>query len=71
MAEITVEVAGMSCGHCVAAVTEELKKISGVTDVAVELGDDRASKVSIQSDAALAQQDIAQAIDEAGYQMAT
>ena len=34
-------VTGMSCGHCVAAVTEEVKQIPGVTDVAVTLEDGR------------------------------
>ena len=32
---------GMTCGHCVAAVTEEVKQIPGVTDVAVTLEDGR------------------------------
>jgi len=34
---ITLEVKGMSCGHCVASVTEVIKKIEGVTDVTVSL----------------------------------
>ena len=34
-------VTGMTCGHCVAAVTEEVKQIPGVTDVAVTLEDGR------------------------------
>ena len=35
--ESTYTVEGMTCGHCVAAVTEEVKLIPGVTDVAVVL----------------------------------
>ncbi len=37
----TYTVEGMTCGHCVAAVTEEVKQIPGVTDVAVTLEDGR------------------------------
>ncbi len=33
----TLEVKGMSCGHCVASVTEAVKKVPGVTDVSVSL----------------------------------
>ncbi len=32
----TWTVTGMTCGHCVASVTEELQEVAGVTDVAVE-----------------------------------
>lgn len=32
--QTTYTVEGMTCGHCVAAVTEEVKQIPGVTDVA-------------------------------------
>ena len=39
--ESTYTVEGMTCGHCVAAVTEEVKQIPGVTDVAVTLEDGR------------------------------
>lgn len=37
MAKRTITVKGMSCGHCVAAVTEALSKIPGVSDVTVDL----------------------------------
>lgn len=33
----TVQIKGMRCGHCVASVTEALRKIDGVTDVQVVL----------------------------------
>ena len=41
MTTSTFTVQGMTCGHCVAAVTEEVKQIPGVTDVAVTLEDGR------------------------------
>ncbi|CAN5614594.1 heavy-metal-associated domain-containing protein [soil metagenome] len=33
-----IEIAGMSCGHCVAAVRKELEEAPGVTPVTVEIG---------------------------------
>lgn len=55
---------GMTCQHCVNAVTEEIGKLSGVSEVQVDLGERR---VTVSSQAPLAQTDIAAAIDEAGY----
>ena len=63
MSQLTLTVPGMTCGHCEAAVKDEVGKVAGVTAVAVDLdtklvtvrGDD------IDRDAVVA------AIDEAGY----
>jgi copper chaperone len=63
----TYTVQGMSCGHCVAAVTEELTKLDGVTHVDVEIG---AGRVTIESKHVLAHADVAAAVDEAGYTIA-
>ncbi|MFE6052949.1 heavy-metal-associated domain-containing protein [Kitasatospora sp. NPDC056446] len=60
------QVKGMTCGHCVTSVTAELKKIDGVTDVAVDL---TSGKVTVGSTLALADSDVAAAIDEAGYDL--
>lgn len=60
--EITVE--GMTCGHCVSAVTGELNKISGVTGVIIDLA---SGLVEIESDHELAPADLLAAVDEAGY----
>jgi copper ion binding protein len=62
----TVHVAGMSCGHCVQAVSGELKKIDGVTDVQVDLASGR---VDVTSDADLTADAIAAAVDVAGYEV--
>src|SRR3546814_10781467 len=43
----TYTVTGMTCGHCVAAVTEEVSKIAGVTNVDVELDSGR---VTVESE---------------------
>ncbi|WP_019874833.1 heavy-metal-associated domain-containing protein [Sporichthya polymorpha] len=62
------KVQGMTCGHCVSAVTEELTKLPGVTDVQVDLASGR---VTVQSDAPLADPDVVAAVDEAGYEVVT
>ena len=64
-------VSGMTCGHCVQAVTEEVQKINGVTSVDVVLKTDGASQVTISADVDLSDSDITAAIDEAGYEIAS
>jgi copper chaperone CopZ len=69
----TFPVTGMTCGHCVAAVTSELGELPGVTDVTVDLVADGTSTVIVASTgAAIGERDVAAALDEAGgYQLAT
>ncbi len=63
----TVLVEGMTCSHCVTAVTEELQALEGVTGVAVDLAAEGASRVSIESSAPLTRPQISEAVAEAGY----
>ncbi len=63
----TFSVDGMTCGNCVRHVTEELTALSGVTDVRVDLVAGGSSPVTVTSDAPLADEAIAAAVDEAGY----
>ena len=67
MVSTTVKVAGMTCGHCVGAVTSELTGLSGVTDVAVELVAGGTSTVLVTSEAPLDDAAVRAAVDEAGY----
>ena len=67
----TYDVTGMTCGHCAASVEGELRAVPGVTDVAVDLVAGGTSKVTVTSDAPLARDDVAAAIDEAGYALAS
>jgi len=60
-------VSGMTCGHCVSSVTEELSAIDGVKNVVVELNVGGASKVTVASSAALDPEAVQAAISEAGY----
>ena len=47
-------VSGMTCGHCVSAVTEEIGKLDGVTGVEVDLVAGGESRVTVTSDGAVA-----------------
>jgi copper chaperone len=66
----TYTVSGMTCGHCVSAVTSELTALDGVTDVAVDLVPGGVSRVTVTSAAPLAPATVAEAVDEAGYTLA-
>jgi copper chaperone CopZ len=57
-------VSGMTCAHCVQAVTDEGSGLSGVTYVAVYL---TSGAPTVVSDADLPFDDIERAVDEAGY----
>ncbi len=65
-----LSVEGMTCDHCVRAVTEELSAIDGVDVVEVDLRVGDASLVRIARTEAVSDDDIAAAIDEAGYTLA-
>jgi len=45
----TVNVSGMTCGHCVSSVSEELESLAGVETVDVELNAGGISTVTITS----------------------
>ncbi len=64
--QTTIKVSGMTCGHCVSAVTMELSLLASVTEVEVNL---EAGQVTITSNAALDPNQLATAIDEAGYEL--
>jgi copper chaperone CopZ len=66
MATTTYPVTGMTCEHCVNAVTSELGGLNGVTGVTVDLVPDGISRVSVTSAAPLAEPAVAEALDEAG-----
>ena len=63
-------VTGMTCDHCVRAVTTELLGVTGVTAVDVALSSGGASIVTVVSEAPLDRAVVAEAIDEAGYELA-
>jgi copper chaperone CopZ len=63
----TWTVTGMTCGHCVASVTEEVSGLAGVEDVQVDL---ESGRVVVTSAAELDPADMAAAVEEAGYVLA-
>ena len=71
MASATYQVTGMTCEHCVHAVSSELTSLDGVTGVTVELVAGGRSAVTVTSEAPLPEHAVATALDEAGdYQLA-
>ncbi|AMT95202.1 heavy metal transporter [Brevibacterium linens] len=69
MTTTTITVSGMTCGHCEAAVKEELGSLAGVSDVAVDLNPGGDSPVTITSSNELDDAAIRAAVDEAGYEV--
>lgn len=62
----TYTVTGMTCGHCVASVTEELSELAGVTDVQVVL---ETGAVTVTSAEPLEESVVRAAVAEAGYEL--
>jgi len=68
MSTVTVTVTGMTCGHCASSVREEVESIPGVTAVDVDLA---TGKVTVDSDQGVEPTAIQDAVEEAGYQLAS
>jgi copper chaperone len=62
----TYTVSGMTCGHCVSAVSAEVGRIPGVTDVQVDLS---SGTVTVTSEQPVDDDAVRAAIDEAGYEL--
>jgi len=66
MAVATYTITGMTCGHCVDAVSAELGQLIGVTDVQVDLA---AGTATVTSERPLDLDAVRVAVDEAGYEV--
>ncbi|HEY7224124.1 MAG TPA: cation transporter [Micromonosporaceae bacterium] len=64
--ETTYTVTGMTCEHCVNAVSTEIGKLAGVAGVTVDLA---SGAVTVSSADPLERSAVAAAVDEAGYQL--
>ena len=64
---IELSVDGMTCGHCVMSVKEELGEIPGVKNVDVILNSGATSKVTVLTDKALEDSALGDAVSEAGF----
>ncbi len=60
----TYRVTGMTCDHCVRAVTTELVLLPGVRSVDIDLAE---GAVTVTSDGPLDLNEVREAVDEAGY----
>ena len=67
MSTATYTVTGMTCGHCVASVTEEVTELDGVENVDVDLA---TGAVTVTSTEPLEDDAVRAAVEEAGYQLA-
>ena len=66
MAEKTVEIKGMTCGHCEGRVSAELMAIPGVIGVVASA--EKANAI-INSDSEISQDTIERAVQAAGYSL--
>lgn len=64
--ELTYTVSGMTCGHCKAAVTEEVEQVPGVGEVTVDLE----TKLVVVRGSSISDEAVRDAIREAGYEAA-
>ncbi|AMW08846.1 copper-transporting ATPase [Streptomyces qaidamensis] len=66
MPATTYAVSGMSCGHCKATLTKVIGELDGVSGVEVDLG---SGHVTVTGSAEPDDAAIAEAVDEAGYEL--
>ncbi|NSL51008.1 cation transporter [Calidifontibacillus erzurumensis] len=64
MKTITLQVSGMTCGHCEKAVTNALMAIEGVENVEVDL---KTGNVKINAQENVSEQVLKEAVEEQGY----
>ena len=67
MTTTTLDITGMTCGHCELSVREELSELAGVVSV---VADHAAGTAVVESEAPLDAADLRDAIEEAGYALA-
>ena len=63
MNKLELEIEGMSCGHCVAAVSEALKELPGVNVEQVRIGSAELTYEAAQ----VSPEQIVLAVEDAGY----
>ena len=67
MSTATYTVVGMTCGHCVSAVTEEVGAVPGVTAVDVDLA---SGGLTVTGTGPVDESAVRTAVEEAGYEVA-
>lgn len=66
MSTTTFTVKGMTCGHCVSSVKEEVSEVAGVTEVEVDLA---TGLLTVTSESPVNAAQISAAVEEAGYEV--
>lgn len=67
MSTITYSVKGMNRGHCVGSITKEVKKVAGIAQIEVDVANGR---LTVTSSAAVDDEAVVEAVEEAGYEAA-
>ena len=62
----TIKIKGMSCNHCVAAVTKALNEIEGLSDVSVNL---EKGEASFEESTPIEKAAIQEAVKKAGFEL--
>ena len=65
--DVELLIGGMTCGHCVSAVTDEVSQVPGVTTVDVDL---TSGGLTVSSDSPVDDAAVRAAVEEAGYEVA-
>ena len=66
---VELSINGMTCGHCVASVTEELSEVPGVLNVEVILKSGATSKATVVTNTELDDNALRDAVSEAGFEL--
>jgi hypothetical protein len=66
---VELSINGMTCGHCVASVTEELSEVPGVLNVEVILNSGATSKATVVTNTELDDNVLRDAVSEAGFEL--
>ena len=66
---VELSINGMTCGHCVASVTEELSEVPGVLNVEVILNSGATSKATVVTNTELDDNALRAAVSEAGFEL--
>lgn len=66
---VVLDVTGLTCGHCVASISEELQDVDGVLNVDVILNSGGTSKVTVVTDTGVDDAALGDAVAEAGFEL--
>lgn len=66
---ILLNITGLTCGHCVASVTEELEEIDGIETVDVSLVKEGVSQAKVTVSTPVDDGALRDAVTEAGYEL--